>query len=232
MPAEAIRPREMEGPAIRQKLKELLSSRGTNAPKGGDYDVVEQDSGTYEQKVLMFHDRVLDEETIKVVSKMLEDYSMDWSIHFLKANEDGTEADPQVGMEVCSYDLVMDIRPRFTPQELRDWETTEELYEVLAPMFAACGVAYKDYWLWDDKWVPLTHRIHINNVEYLTPGLVEEVQHLLTRGFSNCVVWMQIDAEAPGIDVPCEGIIVHADRIEEHWNCDTLRAIFKDRFKF
>jgi hypothetical protein len=180
----------------------------------------------------MFRDGVLDKVTIESISMMLEDYSMDWSVRFLETNEDGTEKNPQYGVEVCSYNLVMDIYPFSTPEQDKDWETTVELYEVLAPMFAACGVEYKDYWLWDDKWVPLSHRIHINNIEYLTPGLVEEVQHLLSRGFSSCVVWIQIDVEVPGIDVPCEGIRVYADRVEEEWDRQKLRAIFKEKFKF
>jgi hypothetical protein len=67
MPAAAIQPRKMEGRAIRQELKELLAIRGRNARKGGDYYIVERDSGTYDQKVLMFHDHVLDRATIKAV---------------------------------------------------------------------------------------------------------------------------------------------------------------------
>src|SRR5262249_17891591 len=99
MPAEAIRPRKMEGRAIRQRLKELLAGRRRNARKGGDYYIVDSDSGTYEQKVLMFHDKLLNKRTIKSVSKMLEDYSMDWSVQFLKANKDGTEVTPEAGVE-------------------------------------------------------------------------------------------------------------------------------------
>jgi hypothetical protein len=130
----------------------------------------------------------------------------------------------------------MDIYPFMTPEEEKDWETTEQLYEELVPFFAARGTDNAfgggDYWLWDDKWVPLSHRIHINNIEFLTPTLIDEIQQILKRRYPNCTMFIQIDADAPGIDVPCEGIIVHADRIEEHWNRDTLRAIFKDRFKW
>jgi hypothetical protein len=45
-------------------------------------------------------------------------------------------------------------------------------------------------------------------------------------------MWIQIDAEAPGVEVPMEGIRVYADRIEEDWNRDKLRATFKDKFKW
>ncbi len=91
----------MEGRAIRQKLKVLLASRGRNARKGGDYYIVDSDSGIYEQKVLTFHDKVLNWRTIKAVSKMLERHSMDWSVQFMKANRDGTEVIPEAGVEVC-----------------------------------------------------------------------------------------------------------------------------------
>jgi len=235
MPAEVIRPREVEGRSIRQKLQELLSSRGTNARKGGDYYIVDSDPGTYEQKVLMFHDRVLNKPTIKAVSKMLEDYSMDWSVQFLEANKDGTEVTPEAGVEVCSHNLVMDIYPFMTPEELAEFETATQLYDELVPFFAARGtddggLGGGDYWLWDDKWVPLAHRIHINNIEFLTPALIDEIQQILKR-YPNYALWMQIDAQAPGVDVPCEGIRVFADRIEEDWDRNALRAIFKDSFK-
>jgi hypothetical protein len=235
MPAEVIRSRKLEGRAIRQKLKELLAKCGRNAREGGDYYIVEADAGTHEQKVLLFHDRVLNKQTIKAVSKMLEDYSMDWSVQFLEANKDGTEVTPEAGVEVCSHDLVMDIYPFRTPEQEKDWETTAELFDELVPLFAAHGTdnafGKGDYYLLDYDWAPLSHKIYINDIEFLTPNLVKEVQQVLKR-FSACVLWMQIDAQAPGVDVPREGIIVHADRVEEHWNRDTLRAIFKDKFKF
>ncbi len=235
MPAEVVRPREWERHAIQQRLRELLASRGSNARKGGDYYIDESDVGTYEQKVLMFHDRVLNKQTIKAVSKMLEDYSMDWSVQFLKANKDGTEVTPEAGVEVCSHNLVMDIHPFCTPEELVEYETAQHLYDELVPFFAARGtdnaLGGGDYWLWDDKWVPLAHRIHINNIEFLTPTLIDKIQQILKR-YPNYVLWMQIDAKAPGVDVPCEGIRVFADHIEEDWNRNALREIFKDRFKF
>jgi len=59
-----------------------------------------------------------------------------------------------------------------------------------------------------------------------------EVQQVLKKSFPACVMWMQIDAEAPGVEVPMEGIRVYADRIEEDWNRDKLRATFKDKFKW
>jgi hypothetical protein len=117
----------MEGHAIRQKLKVLLASRGRNARKAGDYCIVDSDSDTHEQKVLMFHDKVLNKRTIKGVSKMLERHSMDWSVQFVKANKDGTEVVPEAGVEVCSHDLVMDIYPFMTPKQKKDWETTAKL---------------------------------------------------------------------------------------------------------
>jgi hypothetical protein len=236
MPPEVVRPQARERHAIQQRLKELLASRGRNARKGGDYYIVASDADTYEQKVLMFHDRVLNKQTISAVSKMLEDYSMDWSVQFLEANKDGTEVTPEAGVEVCSHNLIMDIYPFMTPEESTELETATQLYDELVPFFAARGtddggLGSGDYWLWDDKWVPLAHRIHINKIEFLTPTLIDEIQQILKR-YPDYVLWMQIDAKAPGVDVPCEGIRVFADRIEEDWDRDTLRAIFKDKFKF
>jgi hypothetical protein len=100
MPTEVIRPRELEGRAIRQNLKELLSSRGTNAPRGGDYYIVESDVGTYEQKVLMFWADLFDSEMRKATSEILRDYSSAWRVLFLGTDEGGIECDPPVGVRV------------------------------------------------------------------------------------------------------------------------------------
>jgi hypothetical protein len=221
----------MEGSAIRQKLKVLLASRGRNARKGGDYYIVDSDSGTHEQKVLMFHDKVLNKRTIKAVSKMLERHSMDWSVQFVKANKDGTEVVPEAGVEVCSHDLVMDIYPFMTPKQEKDWKTTVKLYDVLEPLFAAHGTPYEDYHLQDDNWPLLTHNIYFVKVELLTPSLIEEVQQLLKERFPTCMLLVNIGTKEPFEDVRVV-MRVYADRIEEDWDRDALRAIFKDKFKW
>jgi hypothetical protein len=191
----------MEGHAIRQKLKVLLASRGRNARKAGDYCIVDSDSDTHEQKVLMFHDKVLNKRTIKGVSKMLERHSMDWSVQFVKANKDGTEVVPEAGVEVCSHDLVMDIYPFMTPKQKKDWETTAKLYDVLEPLFAAQGTPYKDYHLQDDNWPLLTHNIYFVKVELLTPSLIKEVQQLLKQRFPTCMLLVNSSTKEPFEDV-------------------------------
>lgn len=231
MPPEVARPQASERQAIQQRLRELLASRGRNALEDGDYHIVESDTGTYEQKVLMFHDRVLDKPTIKAVSKMLEDYSMDWSVQFVEANKDGTEVTPEAGVEVCSHDLVMDIYPFMTPEQEKDWETTAELYDELEPLFAAHGTPYKDYWLQDDNWPLLTHNIYFVNVELLTPSLIHDVQLLLKNRYPTCMLLVNIGTKEPFEDVRVV-MRVYADRIEEDWDREALRAIFGDKFKF
>jgi hypothetical protein len=230
MAAEVIGPRMLEGLVIRQKLKVLLASRGRNARKGGDYYIVDSDSDPYEQKVLTFHDKVLDKRTIKAVSKMLERHSMDWSVQFVKANKDGTEVVPETGVEVCSYDLVMNIHPFMTPKQAKDLTTTAQLYDVLDPLFAAHGTPYEDYHLQDDNWPLLTHNIYFVKIELLTPSLINEVQKVLER-FSNCMLLVNIGTKEPFEDVRVV-MRVYADRIEEDWDRDAMRAIFKDKFKF
>src|SRR5207253_9539012 len=98
-------------------------------------------------------------------------------------------------------------------------------------LFSARGTQYKDYWLQDDNWPLLLHNIYVVNIEFLTPGLIYEVQQLLKKRFPTCVLWVQIGTGEPFEDVRV-AMRVFADRIEEDWDRDTLRAIFKDRFKW
>ena len=109
----------------------MLASRGQN----GDCHIVDSDSGTYEQKVLMFQD-VFDDELLQAVSKMLKDYSEDWSVLFLDTDENGAEVPFGIRVDRIAFQLV---RPPPTPKELVDWKTTEDLFDRLVPLFAAHG---------------------------------------------------------------------------------------------
>jgi hypothetical protein len=98
-------------------------------------------------------------------------------------------------------------------------------------LFAAHGTPYEDYWLQDGNWPLLTHNIYVVNIELLTPSLTYEVQQLLKERFPTCVLWVQIGTKEPFVDVYVT-LRVYADRIEEDWDRDALRAIFKDKFKW
>lgn len=75
-----------------------------------------------------------------------------------------------------------------------------------------------------------SHKVCIFRIDFLSPDLVAEVQQLLRADFPACVIWFQIEVVEPGVEVPLLGMRVYADRIEQDWDRDLLRSIFKDRF--
>ena len=112
-------------------------------------------------------------------------------------------------------------------------EETQELYDALVHLLRPLGTdgAFEgDYWIIDDNWVPLSHKICIYNIKVLTPHLVGDVQRLLSQRFPECSVWFQIEVDEPNVEIPPQGIIVYAENVEHHWDRERLRAIFKERF--
>jgi hypothetical protein len=231
MPSSRPHLREEEWQAIQLRLAEVLAQRGRNLPKGGDYYLIDKDPGTYEQKVLIFNRDVLTPEVLDAAGDLLWDYSRDWRILFVEAKEDGTEMIPRGGLKVSAYGLQTLRPPKISPEEARK---TRELYESLEHLLSAHGKSDAfgngDYWIVDDGWAPLSHKVCIFTIEFLTPRLAAEVQGLLKEKFPAYAVWFQIEVLEPGVEIPLPGIRVFADRIEHDWDRDRMRSLFKDRF--
>jgi hypothetical protein len=225
--------REQEWRAIQARVRQLLAEHGRNDREGGDYHLVDQDLGTYEQKVLVFFKDALTPGLLEAVSDSLWDYSRDWRISFVEANKDGTEMIPPSGLKVSAYGPQPLLPPQISPEADRE---TQALYESLSQLLSRRGTSDAfgkgDYWIVDDGWVPRSHKVCVFNVQFLTPQLAQEVQRLLSQKFPECTVWFQIEVAEPGVDVPLPGIRVFADRIEHDWDLDKLRSIFKERFRW
>jgi len=230
MPPGTVRSREEQWRAIQGRLREILSRYGRNTPQS-DYCLIAEDSGTYEQKVLVFFRDVVTPELLEAIENSLFGYSRKWRVLMLAANKDGTEVTPPTGLKVSSIGLEVLPPEEISPEEDRD---TRALYASLEQLLGARGTSNAfgegDYWIVDDSWVPRSHKVCIFNIEFLTPQLVEEVQQLLKQNFPACVVWFQIEVVEPGVPIPLPGIRVFADRIEQDWDRDNMRSLFKDRF--
>ena len=242
MSAEAPKPREEEWLVIQARLGELLARQGLGVPNGR-CRLVEQDFGTYEQKVLMSVDEHKEELSpdeaeaysglLQAVWELLWDYSREWRVTFAVANKDSTETFPPRGVRMSANGPEVFPPAEISPDEDRD---TRELYHSLEELLAAHGISNAfgegDYWIVDDSWVPLSHKVCIFNIELLTPQLVDEVQRLLKDKFPACHLWFQIEVKEPGAEVPLPGIRVFPDRIEHDWDRDKLRSIFTNRFRW
>jgi hypothetical protein len=230
MPTGTVKSREEEWRAIQTRLGEILSRHGRNAPQG-DYYLVDKDLGTYDQKVLVFFEDILRPELVEAVEDSLWEYSLEWRVLFVLANKDGTEMIPPMGLKVSVYGPEPLQRPVMSPEERSE---TRALYDTLEQLLSTHGrsdpFGNGDYWIVDDRWSPRSHKVCIFNIEFLTPQLVEEVQRLLKQNFPTCVVWFQIEVVEPGVPIPLPGICVFADRVEQDWDRDKMRSLFKDRF--
>ena len=242
MSSEDPKPREEEWRAIQARLGELLARRGLSVPNGR-CQLVDQDSGTFEQKVRVFfedhEDGLSDDEAeahsdlLQAVWDLLWDYSREWRVSFVVTRKDGTETIPPRGVRVSTNGPEVFPPVEVSPEDARQ---TRELYDALEQLLAAHGTSNAfgegDYWIVDDSWVPLSHKVCIFNIEFLTPQLVGEVQHLLKDKFPACHLWFQIEVREPGAEVPLPGIRVFPDRMEHDWDRDKLRSIFTDRFRW
>jgi hypothetical protein len=230
MPPGTIQSREEEWRAIQGRLRELLSRHGRNGPQG-DYYLIDKDSGTYEQKVLVFCRDVVSPDLLAAIENSLLDYSRDGRVLMLAASKDGTEVTPPTGLKVSAIGLEVLPREEISPEEDRD---TRALYASLEQLLGTRGTSNAfgkgDYWIVDDSWVPRSHKVCIFNIEFLTQQLAQEVQLLLKQKFLACQVWFQIEVVEPGVPIPLPGIRVFADRIEQDWDRDKMRSTFKNRF--
>jgi hypothetical protein len=242
MSAEAAKPREQEWRAIQARLGELLTRQGLSVPNGR-CRVVEQDFGTYEQKVLVSFDDHEEElsadeaeahsELLPAVWELLSDYSRAWRVTFVVTNKDSGETVPPRGVRMSTNGPEVFPPVEISQEEDRD---TRKLYHSFEQLLAAHGTSNAfgegDYWIVDDSWMPLSHKVCIFNIELLTPQLVDEVQRLLKNKFPACHLWFQIEVTEPGAEVPLPGIRVFPDRIEHDWDRDKLRSIFTSRFRW
>jgi hypothetical protein len=233
MPPETVQSREEEWRAIQAQLKELLSEYHRTVGRKGDCRLIEADAGTYEQKVLVTHKDAFNVELLDAVSVLLRDYSLSWSVLFLLANKDGSEATPPRGIRMVANGS-QSVPPELpTREEMAEWKQTKELYDALVHLIRPLGTddaSKGDYWIIDDAWAPLSHKICIFNIKVLTPQLVEDVQQLLSQRFPSCSVWFQIEVSEPNVEVPLPGVRVYADHVEHDWDRERLRSIFKERF--
>ena len=122
MSSGMVQSREEEWRAIHARLNELLSAHDRRVERKGDYHLIEEDAGTYEQKVLVRHRDVFNVELLDAVSVLLRDYSLSWSVLFLLANDDGAEAIPPRGIKMVANGSESIPREQPTNEEMAEWK--------------------------------------------------------------------------------------------------------------
>lgn len=223
--------REQEWATLQQALRSVLDEHGRHGRLSGDYWLVEEDGGAYEQKVLVFDNECMTPELLEAVSEVLWDYSREWRVAFVEANRDGDELVPRSGLGVSAMGPELFDPPRVSEEAARE---TQALYESLGELLSRRGRSDAfgdgDYWIVDDGWVPRSHKVCVFDIAFLSPHLAAEVQSLLKEQFPQCLVWFQLEVREPGKDVPLPGLRVSATSVKHDWDRDLLRSIFGERF--
>jgi hypothetical protein len=221
--------REDDWRTLRGRIREVLSRFGRHERSGGEFYLVDEDAGRHDLKVQLFTD-ALTIGLIEAIQAVLSEHD-GWTVSFVETDQDGTDMSPLAGVQVTRWGIFPIPPIVWTEEESSEVET---LYKALEKLLGARGVSNPfgegDYWVVDDGWVKHSHKVCIFRIDFLSPALAAEVQQLLRTDFPACVIWFQIEVVEPGAEVPLAGLRVYADRIEQDWDRDLLRSIFKDRF--
>jgi hypothetical protein len=237
MKSEPGKQREREWLRLQQSIETILARHDGRVGNGRAYNLVREDLGTYEQKVLVFQLDAITAEIIQELCEALRDYSDEWRISLVEANADGNEVDPPIGLRLTAAGPILPKPLPVINVSPDDDKTTRALYRDLDSLLAAHGRSdasgHGDYWIIDDSWTPLSHKVSVFRIDFLTPELAREVQTLLRDNYPTCEIWFQIDVGAPQVnEIPATGIRIFPDRIEQDWDRTRLRAIFRERFKW
>jgi hypothetical protein len=227
---------EKERRSLQEFLRQIFA-RSTFDNKE-PYRVVEDEAPAFEQKVLVFRVEIVTAEIIRQICEALGERWEKWCVLLVESFEDGTEKEPLRGLKLEAY-LPSPLGPRMplAAPSPEDEKQTRELYNELQALLAARGksdpLGKGDYWIIDDGWIPLSHRVSVFDIGFLTPTLARDVQRLLGTKFRNCHIWFQLDVqEASHGEISPAGIRVYPDRIEQDWNLEELRRIFNGRFSW
>src|SRR3954463_9918393 len=109
MEPQASQPRVEEWRAIQKQLRELLALHVHSGLDDG-CQLIDEDFGTYEQKILVFHRDAVSPSLLEAMQELLSGYSREWRVLMLSANKDGTLLRPLSGVEVSA--VAISLLPR------------------------------------------------------------------------------------------------------------------------
>lgn len=92
----------------------------------------------------------------------------------------------------------------------------DELHRSLTTLGVEDPYGEADYWLIDDDYGDTTHKVCVHRKTFLTPALISATQSVL-KAFPGWRVMLQIEFPIDGVPQASNGLVIHADRIEEHW---------------
>src|SRR3954452_241616 len=117
-------------------------------------------------------------------------------------------------------------RQPYTQQE-RAWGVLHDrIQEILRRLGKESAVGAGDYWLLDDNWGPVQHKLYINNLKLLAPETIKELQDSLL-GYPDWELVVAIDVLGAGESWPEMGLIIRPHEIVD----DLRREHFPPEFQ-
>jgi hypothetical protein len=74
-----------------------------------------------------------------------------------------------------------------------------------------------DYWIVDDDYGGTTHKLCVHKLAFLKPQLIAAIQQVL-KYYPQWQVMVQLEIQDAAVDIPLAGVIVLADKVEQHWD--------------
>jgi hypothetical protein len=107
------------------------------------------------------------------------------------------------------------------PDDAERRKRWEILYEKLSQSLGALGQENAfgdgDFWIVDDDYGDTAHKLCVTRLSFLRPQVIKAIQSSL-RSYSDWCVLAQMETEHNGEKLPPEGLMIYADRVEQHWD--------------
>lgn len=108
-----------------------------------------------------------------------------------------------------------------------EWST---IYARLLTLLEQYGVidafGEGDYWLVDDDWGDRLHKLHVFNLNVLTPELVGALNQQLAN-HPGWKIMVTLDVHSPTAEeIPPDGLILDGISVDEHWDRTRLKFLF------
>lgn len=112
-------------------------------------------------------------------------------------------------------------------QEL-DWgELYERIAGYLKPLGTESPIGKGDYWLLDENWGQRLHRIEVQNLNFLAPSVVGELQ-LLLSDYPDWEIAMAVDVPGTERQWPGMGLVISKDGIVDELRREFLPKPIRD----
>lgn len=104
------------------------------------------------------------------------------------------------------------------------------LYATLRKSLALLGTenafGEADYWIVDDDYGDTAHKLCVHKLSFLRPQLIAAIQEAL-KPYPEWRLLVQMEAKLDGSPLPPDGLVIHTDHVEQHWDRARFASLAK-----